>query len=135
MIDPFLNIKNYLLTVIPLTDLVGDRIYPATTHLNLPAGYSPVGVGSAVAFNIRGGGTDYTSIILEPSVQFQSFAATEKFAYDIDRALHDALQDKKNKFFKVCRREVLGTLLYTPPPTLWPYVLSFFEFRISNVEV
>lgn len=135
MIDILAQIRSHLLTVSDVTNLVVDRIYAATTHDNLPPGYTPQGTGAAIAFNIRGGASDYTSVILDPSVQFQCFGATEQLAYQLDGVLHDALHDQKTQYFKIARREVLGTLLYTPPPTLWPYVLSFFEFRISNVEV
>lgn len=131
MIDPLANIRDYLISQGVLTDLVADRIYAATDTENLPPLYTP-NDGPCVAFKVRGGGLDYTSSIIQPSVQFQCVGIDTVIVYQVDGILHDVLQDRKTQFFKMARREVLGTLLYTSPPTLWPYVLTFFNFKIGN---
>jgi hypothetical protein len=113
-----------------IADLTNGRIYAGPV---LPKGYTPSAAGPAILFSRRGGTTDYTGLVLNPSVQFRCYASSSAKAGELDRALYDALHDKHGAGIKRARVEVLGQPLTEPetdPP--WHYVLSFYRVRITN---
>jgi hypothetical protein len=86
-----------------LTALVGDNLWFKVEPPSFPrggyedqGGYNPERDGPGIVFMTRGGGTDYSSALLQPSVQFRCFGQTEKQAYDVYLLLVDALQDQRS---------------------------------------
>ncbi len=82
-------IQTYLLTAASLVALVVDRIYcpRLPEKATLPA----------VSYFVRGGlSTPYIPGIVEPSVQFDCWAANPIDAREVYRALYDALQGIQN---------------------------------------
>jgi hypothetical protein len=122
-------IRAYLASVSAITALVGTRIYASQ---NLPAGYK-VSIGPAILLAPRGGGQDYSSKVLTPSVQFRCYAATETLARQVSSALYAALNDHAGGGFKYARLDE-GTYptLLSEPDTNWPYMLSFYQFSMAN---
>ena len=107
--------------------LTGDRIYASRS---LPPKYRPAN-GQAILFSTRGGGQDYSSAILRPSVQYQCFGLDEGAARTAYRALYDALNDQSGVGITQSRLETQGQLL-TDPESTWPYVLCAFQHAIRN---
>ena len=90
MIDVHDVIRDYLLTVSGVTDLVGTRIYAGRDVP--PSSFSLVDDGACIAFRVRGGDEDYEGALLTPSVQFKCYGQTDLEANTVYRALDDALQ-------------------------------------------
>ena len=107
--------------------LTADRIYASQS---LPTDYRPAD-GPAILFTTRGGGQDYSSAILRPSVQYRCYAKDEEKARDAYRALYDALNDQSGVGITQSRLETQGQLL-TDPESTWPYVLCAFQHSIRN---
>lgn len=122
-------VRAYLASVTAVTTLVSIRIYASQ---NLPPGYS-VSNGPAILFGPRGGGQDYSSKMLTPSMQFRCYAATEKLARQVSNALYDALNDHSGSGIKYSRMEE-GTYptLLTEPEINWPYVISYFKIYVTG---
>lgn len=127
MLDTDAALTGFLLAQPGLTAVAGQRIHAS---LYYPKGYEPAD-GPLLLFNPRGGGQDYTSLVLSPSYQFRSFGATQKEARQLDRALYDALNDAQCYPIKMARMEAIGQLLQEPD-TRWPFVLSFYRIDFSN---
>lgn len=130
MLDILASIRAYLADQPGLTAHTGNagqRIYAGP---NLPPEYSPAD-GAGILLNIRGGGQDYTSLVLSPSVQFRTYGPTMKAALAADRALYDVLNDAACWPIKEARLETPGQPL-TERDTLWPFVLSFYQLYLSN---
>lgn len=117
----------FLLAQPGLTAITGRRIHAS---LYWPKGYTP-DQGPLLLFNPRGGGQDYSSLVLSPSYQFRSFAATQAEARRLDRALYDNLNDKQCYPIKMARLETIGQL-FLEQDTGWPFVLSFYQISFSN---
>jgi len=128
MTDVEAVIRAYLVTVTALTTLVGQRVYAS---VDLPAGYTPAGDGSAILFGVRGGDQAYSSRQLHPSVQFRCYAETEAKARSVAEALYDALNDAHGLGFRYARMETLPQLLREPEVD-WPYCLCFFRVWLDN---
>ena len=120
-------VRAYLATVAGITALTGARIYAG---VDLPAGYTP-SAGSALIFSIRGGGQDFSSHVLAPSMQFRAYGATEAAARALDQALYAGLNDVKAGSINWARCEVLGQIV-REPETGWAYVISFYRVLMTN---
>lgn len=129
MRDTDAALTQFLLDQPGLTSVAGRRIHAS---LSWPKGYAP-DQGPLLLFNIRGGGQDYTSLVLSPSYQFRSFAQNEAEARRLDRALYDALNDAQCYPIKMARLESIGQL-FQDQDTGWPFVLSFYRIDFSNQE-
>lgn len=128
MTDPDATLITYLTGQAGLTALTGNRIYAG---LYLPKDYRPE-TGPALLFSPRGGGQDYTGLVLSPSYQFRSCGATLKMARELDRALYDVLDDIQDcTTIKYARMEVIGQPLLDQA-TGWPMVLSFYRVFFNN---
>jgi hypothetical protein len=117
----------FLLARPGLTAVAGQRIHAS---LYLPKGYKPDD-GPALIFNPRGGGQDYSRLVLSPSYQFRSFGLTQAEARRLDRALYDALNDAQCYPIKMARMESIGQL-FQEPDTGWPFVLTFYRIDFCN---
>jgi len=130
VLDILSAIRSYLADQAGLmahTGNAGERIYAGP---DLPPEYSPAN-GAGILFNLRGGGQDYTSLVLSPSIQFRTYGPTMKAAIAADRALYDALNDAQCWPIKIARLDVPGQPL-SDPDTRWPFVLSFYTINLSN---
>jgi len=128
MIDANAKIREYLLTDVPLVNLVGARIYAGRDVP--PEGYQPQD-GAAITFRLRGGSPDYDDALLTPSVQFKCYAATEIDAMTCYRALYDALHNGTGATVLHGESEILGQSL-EEPNTQWPFVLSYFQIMLRQ---
>lgn len=130
MLDLEAAIRAHLGSLAALTAVYGNRMYAARS---LPPEYRSED-GPGLLFMIRGGGQEFHSQLYKPSVQFRSYAATEREARTAARALYDALNDTQGRGFAWIRLEE-GTLptLLNEPGTNWPFVLSFYRFQIQNL--
>lgn len=128
MIDENKAIRDFLLTNAALVALVGARVWAGT---DVPAaGYKPSD-GGAICLKVRGGGPDYTDLLLDPSVQLKCYGATAVTARAVYAALYDALHQAKSGTIRHAWCDVLGQDL-TEPETAWPFVLTFFTVRVAN---
>jgi hypothetical protein len=129
VIDIEASIRAQLVADAAVAALAGDRIEAATTPHR---GYS-VSDGPLVLFGVRGGQTDYARVLLMPSLQFRCYAATETLARALDRAVYDCLTHQGQRCNGIASADVesLGSLLHEPT-TEWPFVLSFWKFRMFN---
>ena len=124
MIDIEKKVRDYLVTVAPITALTSTRIYASRD--TPPPGYSPDD-GAALVFKTRGGTiSSERSAIVNPSLQFKAYGQTEADAMDLYLALVDALEGKHPGAVRVALTETLGQPL-EEPETQWRYVLSFFK--------
>ncbi len=132
MIDIHAKIRAYLASLPGVTAAFGGRIYASRT---LPAGYKPE-QGPACLFAIRGGGQDFSSKLLTPSVQFRIYAVTEAEVIKATTALYDAINDTQSRGICYARLED-GTLpqMLSEPVMEWPYMLMYIKFHIQNEEV
>jgi hypothetical protein len=122
-------IREYLAGLAGMTERFGQRIYAGR---NLPPGYLP-SQGEAILFATRGGGMDFSSQVLLPSVQFRIYAETEAKARQAAFDLHDAINDTQARKIAYARMEE-GTMptLLNEPESNWPYMLSFYHFQIRG---
>lgn len=127
MVDTDAALTTFLLARPGLTAVANRRIYAS---LYLPKGYKPDD-GPALLYSARGGGQDYSSLVLSPSYQFRSFGPTQAEARRLDRALYDELNDAQCYPIKIARLETIGQL-FEEPDTGWPFVLSFYRINFSN---
>ena len=127
MIDVEATLRAYLAGVAGIAAVAGARVYAGS---GLPAGYQ-ASDGPALVFSVRGGGPDYSSKVLYPSVQFRAYGETEADARQLDRALFDGLNDVKYGMIKWARCEVLGQMV-REPSTGWSYVISFYRVMMGN---
>jgi len=130
LLDHDAALTTFLLAQPGLTAVSGRRIYAS---IALPKGYVPEH-GPALLFSPRGGGQDYTSLVLSVSYQCRSYGLTAAEARRLDRALYDALNEAQSCPIKLARMEAIGQLLQEPD-TRWPFVLSFYQVYFSNQEV
>jgi hypothetical protein len=131
VLDILFSLRNYLIVQDPIDFLAGDRIYAGPF---LPREYIPE-QGPALLFSIRGGGQDYSSQVLNPSIQFRSYALNLEEAMGLDRALYDSLNDRCCcEEIKMARLETLGQPLHESQ-TGWPYVLSFWRILFNNFTI
>ena len=130
MINTPLLIRDYLSAQGAITTLTSTRLF---AERDTPPKTYRIEDGAAITFKIRGGGPDYTGIILQPSVQFKCYDSTESKAYTLYRALHDALHDAQpsGSMIMIAREEVHGQTLLELE-TEWPFTLSFYRIRLKN---
>jgi len=140
--DALATVRTYLATIAGITAITGTgkRLVAGP---NLPAGYKPQD-GSALLFNVRSGSQDYTSGMLNPSIQFRSYGGFDEgervmqgnaAAWALDQALYDGVNDKTYEagniaFFRL--EDGTFPVLLNEPGTDWPYVLSFYRVHIRN---
>lgn len=133
MIDVPAVIRSYLVAQTPLTTLTSTRIWAETDY---PAtGYNPA-VGGAVIFRIRGG---RAGDMLNPSVQFRCYGASESVANSVYRALFDALHEARADGYGIsyAENEVLGQTLReleAGPAGGWIFNLSYFRFWLNDTD-
>ena len=127
MTDIEAAIRTWLASIAGIAAIAGQRIIAS---VSLPDGYRP-DQGPALLFKVQGGGQDYSSQVLNPRVQFQSYAETEADARRLDRAVYDGINDRQFTGIKMARLDVLPVLL-AEPETGWPFVLTFYRFWIAN---
>lgn len=121
------TIREHLLRAPELTALVGTRVYAGVTP---PPHYNPAD-GPCIVFGTRGGADAYHSATLMPSIQYSCYGADIDTAWDVDRALYDALVDQPGLGVRQSRLEVYGQLL-TQPETGWYYVWSAYRHWLVN---
>ncbi len=107
MVDAEAEVRSYLRDRGELVELVGRRIY---ADVDLPKKYRPED-GPAVLFSVRGGGVDYSSKILQPSMNFRCYGENATVARNVYMALFDVLQDAKAGRILMARQEVQGQLV------------------------
>ena len=129
MIDTSEVIRDFLAIQPQVTGLTAQRIWGERD--TPPEGYSLGNDGPAICFKRRGGGVDYESVVLRPSVQFKVYGRTELEANQVYRALFDVLGRANTGLILAAELETQGQTLYEPE-TDWPYVLVFFKFQIIN---
>jgi len=131
MIDVEAVVRSWLITIDKLTAEFGTRIYAGRY---LPSGYKTAD-GPALLFAVRGGRQDYSSKILESSMQFRVYGETEGEARKASQAVYDGINDQQARGICYARMEE-GTMpvLMTEPGSDWPYVLMYFKFFIQNDE-
>lgn len=127
MVNPLTVIKTYIAANSALTALTSTRIYWGTT---MPAGYT-VDAGPAILMNIRGGSQDYTSKVLQPTLVFQCIAKDDLAAFNVAKALYDALNDKQTYFIMEARQSIHPQLLFDAE-TGFHIALVYYETRIRN---
>jgi hypothetical protein len=129
MIDTESVVRAWLASIAGVTAKFGTRVYAGRY---LPAGYLP-SQGPGLLFAVRGGGQDYSSKVLNPSMQFRIYAETEGEARKAAQALYDAINDQQARQVCYARMEA-GTMptLLSEPGTDWPYILMYFKFQIQN---
>lgn len=122
-------IREYLAGLTNVSAVLGARVYSGSY---LPPGYSPAS-GPALLFSPRGGGQDFSSHVLSPSIQMRVYAETEAAARAAARAIYDCANDTKSRKIIYARMED-GTFpqLLREPGSDWPYILMFFKFHIQN---
>ncbi len=129
MVDVEAIIRAWLVSLEGVRAEFGSRVY---TGRYLPARYKPAD-GPAALFAVRGGRQDYSSKVLEPSVQFRLYGETEAKAREAQKELYDAINDQQARQICYARMEE-GTMpvLLTEPGSDWPYVAMYFKFFIQN---
>jgi len=129
MTDVEAVVRAWLISLAEITAAFGKRVYSGRY---LPSKYTP-DLGAAVLFMMRGGGQDYSSKVLQPSVQFRIYGSTEGVARKASQALYDGINDQQARQICYARMEE-GTIpvLLTEPGSDWPYVLMYFKFHIQN---
>ncbi len=129
MTDVEAVIRSWLATLEGVTAQFGKRIYSGRY---LPSGYKPA-EGPALLFAVRGGRQDYSSKVLEPSIQFRVYGETDAKARRASQELYDAINDRQARQICYCRMEE-GTMpvLMTEPGSDWPYVLMYFKIQVQN---
>jgi len=121
-------IKAHLVTCADLADLISNRVYSARDVP--PPGYD-LDSGACVTFRVRGGDIDYPDALHRPSVQFKCYGQNDREAWQVYRALYDALQNTHSASILHAQLEVQGQSL-EEPETDWPFVLTYFRFLIRE---
>lgn len=131
MIDLDSHIRDLLVADLDVYGFTGERIFAST---DLPTGYTP-DAGAAVLFSARGGqGPDESGLILWPSYQFRSYAATEAQAREVDHAVFRALNFRRSERIKMARLDVYPQVLrQQEPEPAWPFVLSYYQVIIADL--
>lgn len=128
MIDALALIRTHLLANTALAALVSTRVYAGRDVP--PPGYKPSD-GAAITFKLRGGQPDYDDALLNPSVQFRCYGATELAADVCYRALYDALHNAHGASVLHGEIEIAGQSL-EEPETAWPFVLAYFTVMLRQ---
>jgi hypothetical protein len=133
MIDVHTTVRTFLLANAGLTDLVNTRVFAGRNEP--PPGYTP-GDGPCVTFKARGGagpyrGRDYEDALIVPSMQFKCYGASEVEAYQVYRALADALHGRHGASILHAEEAGVGQPL-EEPDTEWRFVLSFFDVMVRS---
>jgi hypothetical protein len=127
MVNPLASVRTYLLTATALTTLVSTRIYWGTT---MPAGYA-VDTGPAILINSRGGAQDYTSKVLYPTLVLQCIAKDDLVAFNVAKALYDALNDHHDYLIMAARQSIHPQLIFDSE-TGFHIALVYYETQIRN---
>ena len=129
MLDVSSELRAWLANQTGITDMFGTRIYAGRY---LPPGYIPQ-QGPALLFAPRGGGQDFSSHVLSPSMQFRIYAETEAGAWAASKEIYDAANDQKSRKIIYLRMEE-GTFpqILSEPGTDWPYILMYFKANFQN---
>lgn len=112
---------------------VGSRVWGG---LDAPVvGYTP-SVGAAIVFRVRGGSLtgEQRSVLVEPSVQFKIYGATDLVADATYRALADFFARSPLPWpLRAAVAESLGMPL-NEPDLDWPFILTYYRLVFANVE-
>lgn len=128
MINTMAELRAYLVTQTPLVALTGDRLWAAT--VTPPAGYKPA-QGPGIAFNGRGGGLTYDSVIVTESAQFKCYAATPLATLELYGILADVLHNKSGGPIRSATLETTGYVLQEPE-TGWYFALTYFSIQYGS---
>lgn len=133
MIDVQSAIRAVVVADSGLTALVNTRVFAGRDVP--PTGTTP-GDGACLTFKVRGGagafrGRDYEDALIVPSVQFKCYGASELAAYQVYRALVDALHNAHDGTVLHAEETGVGQPL-EEPDTEWRFVLSFFEVMVRS---
>ena len=128
MIDAHKVIREFLLDNAALVALAAERVYAGRDVP--PVGYKPDD-GACVVFKLRGGRPDYGDALLDPSVQFKCYGATEALAYQVYRAVYDAVHNGTGAGVLHAESETLGQVL-SEPDTGWYFALAYFTFMLRQ---
>ena len=131
MRDVHSAIRTLLVADSGLTALVNTRVFAGRDVP--PPGTAP-GDGACLTFRVRGGaggyrGRDYEDALIVPSVQFKCYAASEIKAFEVYRALVDALHNGHDGTVLHAEEAGVGQPV-EEPGTEWRFVLSFFEVMV-----
>ncbi len=129
MIDVETAIRDFLKVRPEITQYTGARIYAGRDVP--PVGYSLPDNGACIVFRTRGGTPDYDDALLNPSVQFKCYGASEYLAMQVYRALYDVLHGGYDANILHAEAEVLGQSL-EEPETQWPFVLTYFTVMVRG---
>jgi hypothetical protein len=128
-------IRSHLRNDANLTAITGDNLWFKVEPPSFSqGGYNPERDGPGIVFMTRGGNTDYSSVLLQPSVQYRCFGTTELQAYDVYLALVDALQDQRSAdgCILISRIETQGQIT-RDNNTNFPIVFCAFRHVIYNL--
>jgi hypothetical protein len=120
-------LRAYLAAQAPLTARTGTRLYVGN---GLPSGYQ-VSQGDAVLINTRGGDEHYSGGVLNLSVQFRCYSASDLNAYTLAGVLYDVLHDKSTGQIAKARQDVHPYILKDDTLNI-PFALSFWTVRVRN---
>lgn len=135
MIDVHTTVRTFLLANEGLAALVpAARVFAGRNEP--PPGYAPGSDGPCVTFKVRGGagayrGRDYEDALLVPSMQFKCYGTSEVEAYQVYRALADALHGGRGASVLHAEEAGIGQPL-EEPDTEWRFVLSFFDVMVRS---
>lgn len=123
-----------LLTKPPLTALIGAQGAPRlwAERAEPPTGYRP-SQGYAIAFLLRGGLIDYSSVLMDSSWQFKCYGVDEVEAQRLYRTLFAAINDKPAYHFRSLSVGFPRTMYEQDKG--WPYVLTFVSSQAVIQEV
>ena len=132
MRDALAVARAWLSTIPEVSAIAGARVWAGRY---LADGYKPE-QGPALLIGLRGGQQDYSNQVLTPSLQLRFYGATEADASRLQRATHDAINDRRSPANHIlfCRLEdgTYPTLL-EEPGSKWPYYLAYYRLFIMEV--
>jgi len=140
VVDDLLLLRQFLVAVSDLTDVVSTRIYAGR---NTPIeGWQPSD-GSCIAFKRRGGGQDESGRMLTTSFQFKCYGSGGSVSEQIIngntvyRALRNALNYQTSYELLGAQEEGRGVTFGTPlgSEENHPYVLAFFRVQFRETTV
>ena len=130
MINTSLNLQGFLAANTGVIALAADRIW---ANIDLPPSYAPKD-GPAVLVYPRGGTFDHTALILTESFNIQCFGLEPANAWDLYRAIVDALQYASSFLFNIKGADLEQSAVpLQDPETQWFYTLAFYQVMFVNV--
>lgn len=126
--DILQEIVRYLLGVADLSPVFGERVYGDPS---LPTDYTPDD-GAAVTFTIRGGADDYSTHLLDPSVQFSIFGPDAETRWRAYRLLRNALNTAQTAKIISAWCEAGGQQAEPVREGEWPFVFTAWRFLMHD---